>query len=137
MVCWISPIQVKWSTKPIEIPLDTIPVWIASIQSKAGRKLCLSDDLQWERQGRSEDLGTFGIEVSAESLEVGAKQHYEATQILLTEARIWRGERQRCGKLRIDLLQAEHPVNAPQLEGYGGHAPFLNVERIFELVANR
>ncbi len=129
MICWISRIQIKWGTKPIEVLLDTISVWIASIQSEAGRKLCLSDDLQGERQGRGDDLSTFRVEVSAESLEVGAKQNDVAAQILLTEARIGRGERKRSGTLGIDLLQAEHPVSAPLLEGYGGHAPFLNVER--------
>ncbi len=93
MVCWISPIQVKWGTKPIEIPLDTNSVWVASIQSEAGRKLRLSDDLQRERQRRGDDLGTFGVEVSAESLEVGAEQDDVTTQILLTEAGIGRSER--------------------------------------------
>jgi hypothetical protein len=34
-ICWISPIQVQWGTKPIEIPLYTISVWVASIQREA------------------------------------------------------------------------------------------------------
>ena len=70
MVGRIGRDPVERDAKPVEVLPNVVSVRVAAIQREARCKLRLNHELQRGGHRRADDLGTFGIEVPAEALEV-------------------------------------------------------------------
>src|SRR5207248_2736748 len=106
--------------EPVEVLPDGVKFGIASIQLSSSDALRLDHQPHPGGYSGGDDLNTFGVEVAAKSLEVGAEQHDVAAQVLVGEIR--RGNRrERRGALRFDVVQPRYPAILPALQGGGRH----------------
>jgi hypothetical protein len=123
---WISG-QIQLEAETLEVPPQVLQVGIAMIEGEVVDELSLDEYLQRASYLGSENLGGYDVQVTAESLEVGAEQKDGSAEILINEARIRRSLHHACGTLGIDGDDARHSLILPIEQSDGGHGLLLGL----------
>jgi hypothetical protein len=119
--------QIECEAKSSKVALQMLLGRVATIQFSIGAELVLNQWLEsWPDSG-NDHLSGFTVQVTAESLEMGAKEHDVPAQVLVGQVRIRRGGGDGGGALEVDLVQARHPIVLPieQGDGWHGRAPSI------------
>ena len=81
MIRGVGGCHIQRKAKPIEILLDVLDIRVPVVERAMGRELLLDENLKGRSDPRRDDLGTFRVQIAAESLEVGGKQEDESSII--------------------------------------------------------
>src|SRR5262249_25282367 len=102
-VGWVGGGQVDGEAEALEILPQVLQVRVAVVESSVGGELCQKQRSQRCPDSRYNDAGAFGIEITAEPLEVRTKQEHIPAQVLLNQIGLRRCARQGCSALDVDL----------------------------------
>ncbi len=106
--------EIDGETKSLEVLADILKVRVPLIQFPVGRELLLKENLDRRvLDPRREDHRAFRIEIAAEALEVGGKQHDQPSKILVLELRVGRDQGSRRRALLLQLRDPDKSIDPP------------------------
>lgn len=117
----VRRLKVQGEAESIEVSPNVVQVRVAVVEASVGPELLLDQHLERRPYPGGDDQRGLGVEVATVSLEVGAQQDDAASDILLEESGICRGNRLGSRALGLDLSESGHPIRLPTLQGRGRH----------------